>query len=96
MSKKKSVFLILFSLLLVFAIFIVKDNFKPSGKIDKILKSEPYSYLSPEAKNYIKEVYENSGELILTEKNKKKGEPYLNPKYALYLSLNNDEKMKLI
>ena len=92
MSKKKSVFLILFSLLLVFAIFIVKDNFKSSGKIDKILKSEPYSYLSPEAKNYIKEVYENSGELILTEKNKKKGEPYLNPKYALYLSLNNDEK----
>ena len=95
MSKKKSVFLILFSLLLVFTIFIVKDNFKSSGKIDKILKSEPYSYLSPEAKNYIKEVYENSGELILTEKNKKKGETYLNPQYAEYLSYSEEAKDKV-
>ena len=95
MGKKKSVFLISFSLLLVFTIFIAKDNFKSSGKIDKILKSEPYSYLSPEAKNYIKEVYENSGELILTEKNKKKGETYLNPQYAEYLSYSEEVKDKV-
>ncbi len=93
MFKKKTVFLILLGLGLTFTLlFTIKDNFKPYSKIEKILKSEAYSYLSPEAKNYIKEVYENSGELILTEKNKKKNEPYLNPKYALYLSLSKEEK----
>lgn len=92
MIKRKNAFLILFSLVLVFTlIFTIKDNFKSSSKIEKILKTESYSYLSPAAKNYVKEVYENTGELILTEKNKKKNEPYLNPKYALYLSLSEEE-----
>lgn len=93
MIKRKNAFLILFSLVLVFTlIFTIKDNFKSSSKIEKILKTESYSYLSPAAKNYVKEVYENTGELILTEKNKKKNEPYLNPKYALYLSLSEEEQ----
>ena len=97
MIKKKKVFLILFSLLLVFTLmFTLKNNFESSSKIDKILKSESYSYLSPAAKNYVKEVYENTGELILTEKNKKKNEPYLNPKYALYLSLSEKEQNEFL
>ncbi|UKI27695.1 MAG: hypothetical protein L6V91_03710 [Bacilli bacterium] len=51
MIKKKKVFLILFSLLLVFTLmFTLKNNFESSSKIDKILKSESYSYLSPAAK----------------------------------------------
>ena len=95
MSKKKSVFLILFSLLLVFTIFIVKDNFKSSGKIDKILKSEPYSYLSKAAQAYVKDVYEKTGEIILTEKNKKENVPYLNPQYAAYLQLSNEQKKNI-
>jgi len=93
MSKSKKFFLVLLSLVFIFIlIFTIKCNYKFSNKIDKILKSESYSYLSPAAKKYVKEVYENSGELILTEKNKKQNKPYLNPKYALYLSLSEDEK----
>ena len=58
MIKRKNAFLILFSLVLVFTlIFTIKDNFKSSSKIEKILKTESYSYLSPAAKNYVKEVY---------------------------------------
>ena len=62
------------------------------SKIDKILTTKEYSYLPNEAKAYIKKVYEDTGTIILTEKNKEKNEPYLNPKYALYLSLSEKDK----
>ena len=92
MSKKKKFWLILGFVLIFSLFFTIKTNFNASSKINRILKSKSYSYLSPEAKNYIKKVYEDTGELILTEKNKKKNEPYLNPKYAIYLSLSDEEK----
>ena len=48
-------------------------------KLEKLLK-------------YIGMVYEETGEIIKTEKNKKENEPYLNPKYVDYLTLSEEEK----
>lgn len=95
MSGKKKIVIktiTIFSMIFVFTSLIINRYFNEDFKINKILTSEYYSYLPNEAKEYIKEVYENTGELILTEKNKNKKEPYLNPKYALYLSLSEEEK----
>ena len=53
-----------------------------------------YSYLPEEAKEYIKEKYEETGEVILTEKNKEKNKLYLNPQYVKYLTYSEEEKDK--
>ena len=68
---------------------VKKDN------IEHILKNKSYSYLPIEAKNYIKEVYKETGEVILTEKNKKVNELYLNPQYVEYLTYSDEEKESL-
>lgn len=61
-------------------------------KIERILMKSDYSYLPKEAQNYIKDVYEETGEVVLTEKNKKENIPYLNPLYVAYLSMSDEEK----
>lgn len=48
-----------------------------------------------EAKNYLKTYYEKTGEILLTEKNKRDNTPYLNPQYVEYLTLSEEEKSKL-
>ena len=63
--------------------------------IEKVLESEEYSYLPEEAKKYVTEAYEATGEVILTEKNKKKNQVYLNPDYIAYLQLTSKEKEKV-
>ena len=72
----------------------IRNKYKFFYSIDDILESEDYSYLSLEAKNYIRGVYEETGNLILTEKNKKDNQLYLNPQYAEYLSYSDEEKRK--
>jgi uncharacterized repeat protein (TIGR02543 family) len=72
-------------------IFKVNNN----SKINTILESSSYAYLSYEAKNYIKDIYEKTGEVILTEKNKEVNKPYLNPQYAAYLALSDNEKKQI-
>lgn len=66
-----------------------------NSKIDKILSTSDYEYLPNSAKNYIKDVYDLSGEVILTEKNKQENVPYLNPEYVKYLELSEEEKASL-
>ncbi len=61
-------------------------------KIDRVLKTKEYSYLPKEAKNYIRNVYNKTGEIILTEKNKEENKPYLSPSFARYLGLSEKEK----
>ena len=78
-------------LMLVFSITIFKV-LNSKSYIDKILDSKSYSYLPKEAKQYIKEVYELSGEVLPTEKNKEENQPYLNPRYAEYLALSESKK----
>ncbi len=66
--------------------------FKPKSEIEKVLKTEEYSYLPKAAKNYIERAYKETGEIILTEKNKEENKPYLNPEYIEYLELSEQEK----
>ena len=63
--------------------------------INTVLSQKSYSYLPTEAKEYIKEVYEETGEVILTEKNKEENKLYLNPQYVEYLTYSEEEKDKL-
>jgi uncharacterized repeat protein (TIGR02543 family) len=70
-------------------------GFRKKDKIDVILQSDAYSYLPMEAKEYIKSNYEETGNVALTEKNKKEGMPYLNPLYIDYLTLSDEEKNNL-
>lgn len=95
MKKESKIVLIVLVLLLVIPLILVSFNKNKLSKIDKTLKTEAYSYLSDESKKYIKETYEKTGKLILTEKNKKEKEPYLNPNYDKYLSMSDEEKKNL-
>jgi len=92
-SVKLILLILIFFIILGISLFNIFNSNK-TNNIDTILKSKYYSYLPLEAKNYIKEVYEETGELILTEKNKEENLPYLNPQYAEYLSLENEEQIK--
>ncbi len=89
---KKNVFK--FSLLIGVIFLTCIYCFKISNKenIDKILKTNAYSYLPKEAKNYIKSVYEDTGLIILTQKNKENGKPYLNPEYVNYISASEEDQ----
>lgn len=60
--------------------------------INKVLETEAYAYLPSEAKDFVKSVYEDTGELVLTEKNKEENNPYLNPDYINYLTLTEKEQ----
>ena len=91
MLKNKKI--ILFLILAV--AFLISPNFSKNykvTKIDNVLKNKYYSYLPVESKEFVKDVYEETGEVVLTEKNKKDGKPYLNPKFITYLSMSDIEK----
>ena len=88
---KKNVIL----LLILISIIMVGDGLslnKEDQYINKVLKTDAYSYLSPKAQKYIAEVYKDTGELLLTEQNKEDNTPYLNPQYIEYLELSDKEK----
>ena len=62
---------------LIFIIFIFVLTLSLSGifiynyinvDIEKVLEKEEYSYLPKDAKEYVKEAYEATGKVILTEK----------------------------
>lgn len=93
---KKKVKLIYFIVLALFGLSIFNsENVKAnSGAIfpEEILEDEAYRDLPEDAKKLVKENYEKTESLILTEKNKKAGKPYLNPKYAEYLGMSDEEK----
>ncbi len=93
MKKYKNIiiFTVLTIVLVSGAIFVKKFN---DNYIDKVLLTEEYVYLPDAAKEYVKDVYERTGELILTEKNKVTNKPYLNPNYIEYLNLSEEDKLK--
>ena len=94
MCMRKYLKLGLFLILIIpLALLVTNSSNKASNfTIDEILKSDNYSYLPEEAKEYVKDIYDQTGEVILTEKNKKENTPYLNPQYVSYLTLNENEK----
>lgn len=92
MSGKIRKIIIFFTVFLaVIAVFLVIFYGK-KNEINRVLKSEEYAYLPLEAQKYIKEVYEDTGEIILTEKNKEENKLYLNPQYVEYLTYTDEEK----
>ena len=85
-----------FIILIVLVLSIVVSgrviNYYSKSKIERVLESSSYDYLPKAAQNYIKDVYEETGEVLLTEENKEVNKPYLNPKYVTYLQLSDEEK----
>ena len=64
------------------------------NNIDYILTTKAYSYLPPEAKNYIKNYYEETGIILLTEQNKEDNVSYINPEFVRYLTLDPTDQEK--
>lgn len=91
MKKNIKFILILLIICSILVFFYININNK-NTKIEKVLKTEYYSYLPVEAKKYIEGIYEDTQEVVLTEKNKIPKQPYLNPAYVDYLSLSEEEK----
>lgn len=89
--KKRKVIIITFIIIFTIAIFSLKNN-ETSMSITEVLNTKHYSYLPTTAQEYIKTVYEDTGEILKTEKNKVANEPYLNPKYVVYLSKTPEEQ----
>ena len=90
-SITKYSFIAIFLLIISLSVFMFKKvSYK--NEIDKILSGEFYSYLPEKAKNYVKEVYESTGEVIRTEKNKVENEPYLNPMFVEYITMSEEEQ----
>lgn len=67
-----------------FGLVIIKKEQKLND-INYLLETKAYSYLSSNVKEYIKNYYEETGDILLTEKNKKTNEPYLNDDFINYL-----------
>ena len=83
-KHKKRIFLLVTFVLLVVGVFGFMRYYN-NTKIERVLKTESYAYLPKAAQNYIKEIYEETGKIVLTEKNKEENQPYLNPEYVKYL-----------
>ena len=83
MKKINRVFVLVFIIALAITLISVKMIVLTNStkNIEIVLNNEYYSYLSKEAKEYVKEVYEETGKVILTEKNKKVNKHYLKPDY---------------
>jgi len=93
--NKKIIYLITIFACIIISFVCIIFGLNKHDNIDYILKSESYSYLPLEAKKYIKEAYEETGEIVLTEKNKKTKKPYLNPEYVDYLNLTTEEQKEI-
>ena len=95
MKKKKVFIYFIFIISVVGSIFFFLNR-KKELTIDEILKTEAYSYLSDNVKEFIKEHYEETGEIYLTEKNKEGNEVYLNPSYIEYLDSSDKDSYNII
>lgn len=95
MKRKSKIFLFCLSFFIIFCFIL---NYKKSSKesIREIFDEDAYSYLSPVVLEYIEDAYDETGEVILTEKNKKENEPYLNPLYIKYLEMSDEEKENVL
>lgn len=93
-SKKKIVGIVGLFLIIVSIMTISFVGFgkKEDINIEEVLSSEEYSYLPKEALNFVRDNYEETGVVVLTEKNKEPGKPYLNPSYVEYLELSSEKK----
>ena len=96
MKNRKKILFLLVLIIGVIGSILFFTNQKRELTIDEILKTDAYNYLSGNVKEFIKEHYEETGELYLTEKNFKGNEAYLNPSYIEYLDSNNKDSYNII
>lgn len=98
-SKKntKKRILLVFILLFICVIYLAQQSIsKKENRLEKVvnieevLQTDAYNYLPMEAKNYIREYYNETGIILLTEKNKEDNKNYLNPQYIEYLASNEE------
>lgn len=92
-KRKCLLFFVIISFIV--SVFLFRENIislYKSYKIDRILQTKEYSYLPKMAQNYVREIYDKTGEVVLTEKNKKNNTPYLNPDFVDYLTLDDETK----
>ena len=95
LKNKKIRNIVIVLIVLIIPVGVIYVNYKNNNidkkeYISKVLKTDAYSYLPEEAKEYIEKVYEETGNVLFTEKNKIENVPYLNPKYVEYLSYMNN------
>ncbi len=102
---KKYLFAVIFVLMISFAGAFLIFNLSPNEKksepkkqltIDEVLEEDSYKNLSFNAKEFIKEYYEETGEILLTKDLAKPGEEYLNPDYIEYLDSDTKENYYLV
>lgn len=91
-DKRGLFYFIILILVMLTGIGVIGFKLYRNTDIEYILKTDVYSYLPKSAMNYIREVYENTGEILLTERNKQENKPYLNPRYVEYLNSTEEEK----
>ena len=91
--KKKIPFIFLFLCVICLLFGSIFRSF--SSPLKRALKDSSYSYLPSEAIEYIEKVYYETGNLILTEKNKVENTPYLNPAYVDYLVMDSSKKEQI-
>lgn len=72
-----------------------KKESVPVINIQEVLQSKDYASLPEPAKEFIKEAYEETGEVLLTENNKESNKVYLNPRYVEYLALSPEEQSEV-
>ena len=96
MKKKFFYGIILVSLLIIGGFGISLCLSHKELTIDEILETKAYSYLSPRVKEYIKEYYEETGNVLLTQELAKNGEAYLNPSYIEYLDSDNQDRYGVV
>ena len=92
--KKLNIFIVIFIITICSISFFAYQKTRPV-EISKVLEKKAYSYLPKSAKDYIEKIYEETGEVVLTEKNKKNNTPYLNPEYIDYLEKTSAEKQEV-
>ena len=96
--KKKIILIISLIIVGLIGLFIIINNniIHKELTIDEVLETESYSYLSNNVKSYIKEYYEETGEILKTEKNATENSTYLNPSFIEYLDSENKDEYFVI
>ena len=89
-SLKRISISVIVILLIIGGAFLLKN--RKEIYIKSVLSRKDYSYLPKEAKEYVKEVYNETGKVLLTEKNKEEDVSYLNPDYVEYLKKGKASK----
>ena len=98
---KFSLFLSIFLVVILSGLYIRNSHSKKLEEnvvidIEEILKSSNYSYLPEEAKDYIRDFYNETGVVLLTEKNYEGEEAYLNPSFVEYLTSEDKTSYNII